>query len=140
MNLNDITHAFALPGAEGTIDLIHPSTGRGLYSDETLEQVRLRYPGAEILLLADFLAAKAARQDAPVEWEQIDEEKYEYYMNVLPPVDYDRHGFLVGEPTDHHARTGRPRFQACVIRGGRFYTSNRPLTRAEFKTLTAEAA
>lgn len=133
----DLKQAFAVPGDNHFIDAIHPETGRSLVNGQTLEEMRERYPAIEIVNIDDWCAAKGARQDSPVEWEEITEEKYNYFLEVLPPADMARYGFLVGEPTDHHAVSGKARYQACIIRGGRFFAPTRPMTRAEFKTLSA---
>ncbi len=72
-------------------------------------------------------------------------------LEVLPPAAYlpvaetgyfptVTHGFLVGEPWDHCAATGAPRFSAFIKRGytgvkdsdAKFYEANRPMTRKEF--------
>lgn len=42
MNYNDCKEAFAEPGSNNLIDLIHPNTGKSLINGETLEQVRER--------------------------------------------------------------------------------------------------
>jgi hypothetical protein len=55
-------------------------------------------------------------------------------LEVLPPAVMARGGFLVGEPWDHHALTGRPRYAAFVELGGRWFESTRPVTVAEFRS------
>jgi hypothetical protein len=132
------THCFAVPGKDNVIDDVHPLTGRGTWSGETLDQIQLRHPGAAVVSWDDWKRAKAATQDAPVEWQECTEERYEEMMNVLPPAEYSRHGFLVGEPWDHHAMTGCPRYSAFIMRGCRHYASSRPMTVVEFRQQTKE--
>lgn len=132
-NMMDCEMAFAVPGEDSLIDCINPDTGRSWINDETLEQIRLRYPLAEVMKIDDFCAAKAAKQDSPVEWSETTAENYNDMLEVLPPALWERGGFLVGEPWDHHATNGQPRFAAFVQRGGKYYEASRPMTRAEFK-------
>jgi hypothetical protein len=54
-------------------------------------------------------------------------------LNVLPPAAWIGGAFMVGEPTDHCAETGRPRFQAYRERGMQFEVASRPMTIAEFR-------
>lgn len=131
----DVTEAFAAPGSHSIIDAIHPITGRGLYSNETLDQISIRYPGAEVVNLESWCAAKGEAQNSLVVWDEISEEQYDNWLECLPPAAMTRTGFLVGEPSDHHAVTGKARFQACIQKDGKHYASSRPMTRAEFNAL-----
>lgn len=70
----------------------------------------------------------------PTKWTEITEEKYDYYLEVLPPAIMTGNGFMVGEPWDHNAE-GYPRYQACVRLGGKFYASDDPMTVRQFKGL-----
>lgn len=36
---------------------------------------------------------------------------------------------------DHHAGTGRPRYDAYIHKNGAYFVSSRPVTKAEFKTV-----
>jgi hypothetical protein len=133
MNPADITHAFAEPGSSHIIDGINPTTQRSMIAGETLDELRLRYPAAERINLQEWMDAKAARQDAPVTWDPITQEQYDEWMNCLPPAHWQPGAFMVGEPSDHHAGTGLPRFQACIARNNAHYASSRPMTLPEFK-------
>jgi hypothetical protein len=133
VSLDDCTEAFAVPGGDSLIDLVHPVTKRSTINGQTLEEIRKRYPDAQIVSIEEFSAAKAARQDAPVEWLETTEERYNEMLEVLPPAFYGNQGFLVGEPWDHHATTGQPRYQAFRCVAGKYYVSSRAMTRAEFK-------
>lgn len=126
------THVFA-ENVRNIIDAVHPATERGIYSGETLEQVQKRYPNAELLSLDDWQARKAAAQDTPIQWLETTREQYHAMLCVLPPA-YHRGGdFLVGEPDDHHAITGAPRFAAYREWGGRFFVASRPMTVRELR-------
>lgn len=137
LNLNDFTIAVFVPGEHCVIDVMHPETGKTAVNAETLEQVRKRYPTAQTCLYEDWIATRAAAQDAPVTWAEITEERYDEMLNVLPPVNYGRGGFQVGEPADHHAGNGRPRFAAFIASGGKHYESSRPMTSTEFRAFVA---
>ncbi len=127
---------FAVPGSDSIIDTIHPVTGKGVYGGQTLEEVQQEEPLAVVMSVELFCEQKAARQDTPIEWHEITEEQYENWFECLPPAAYAENGFLVGEPFDHHAGSGKPRYQACRRVGGKYLASNRPLTKREFKELT----
>jgi hypothetical protein len=126
---------FAVPGQHTIIDTVRPD-GRSAIYNETLDEVRARYPGAVLISVADWQAARTAEQDEPVKWEPIEEDRYWYFLEALPPACLTRLGFLVGEPIDHHAGTGAPRYQACIAKGGQYFASSRPMTRAEFAVIT----
>lgn len=132
------TECFAVPGSDSMIDVIHPATGKTACYGKTLEEVRQEpgYETAERMPIDQWRQEKAARQDGPIRWDEITAEQYEYYLECLPPAAYGRKSFLVGEPDDHHARTGRPRYRACRIMDGKHYQSSRPLTVQEFQELT----
>lgn len=120
---------FAEPEQHNIIDTIDAASGLGHFSQETLEQIRLRYPQAERMRLEDFCAAKAARQDAAGEWQETTVERYDEMLCVLPTA-FMRNGvFLVGEPVDHHARTGEPRFECFKTDGIKYWFYTKPMTR-----------
>lgn len=135
MNLNDCKHCFAVPGENNIVDVINPATGLSLHAGETLEQVRLRYPGAEKMTLDDYCAAKAKQQDTPVQWQEIDDEAYDDALQCLPPALMAHGGFMIGEPHDHHAQTGQARYGSYVARHGKYYEASRALTKAEFRAI-----
>jgi len=90
------------------------------------------------LLVAAPLVARA--QDTPIKWTRTTKAKYWEMLEVLPPALWIGGAFLVGEPTDHHATSGQPRFQAYWERGtsGRpyekgYFAASRPMTCAELK-------
>lgn len=135
--LSTCTKAFAEPDASNIIDVIHPITNRGAYSNETLEQVRIRYPLAEIIDIQAHCEAKAKRQDSPIIWDEVTERKYWEMLEVLPPAVMHSGAFMVGEPCDHHATTGAPRFSCYYYTKDAsdkttYYGASRPMTVKEF--------
>lgn len=135
ISISDCKTAFASPDSNSLIDVIHPETNTGIYSNETLEQIRERYPAAEVVNIDDWCKAKAARQDSPVVWDEITEEQYWCWLECLPPAVRLGGAFLVGEPHDHHATSGMPRYQACNETGGKWFTSSRPMSVKEFRAM-----
>jgi hypothetical protein len=133
MLTTDFTDCFAVPGESSIIDGINPSTGRSFINDETLEQIRERYPLAVVMPFDDYMAAKAERQNTPIRWEPTTAEQYDDMLGCLPPIAWTGGAFLVGEPDDHSVTTGRPRYRGYRHEHGAFYVSSRPLTVAEFK-------
>lgn len=117
------------------VDLIHPQTGRSLHRNQTLDEIRVRYPGAEVISVEAFCAAKGARQDEPIEWQEITEEKYWDMLEAVPPAAMIGGHFLMGEPMDHHAVSGLSRYSAIIMRDGKYFTSSRPVTLPEFRAI-----
>lgn len=134
------TECFAIPG-HTMIDTIDSETGLTHINRKTLEQVRAEqhtwadYSKAERMTIDAFCESKAAAQDTPITWEPTTAERYDEMLGCLPPVLWTGNGFLVGEPYDHHAITGQPRYQAFFKRGETYLQSKRPLTKAEFRAL-----
>lgn len=64
------------------------------------------------------------------------EEKYAYGLEVLPPEMIAGPDFLVGEPVTHRrcAVSGNiaPTFEGYIIRDGKFWVTDEPVTRNEF--------
>jgi len=116
------------------IDTVAPD-GLTTHRRETYEQVLERYPDAVLVDFNEWLAKKAELQNTPVEWTETTEENYWYALECLPPAKMAAGNFLVGEPYDHSAGNGLPRFQMYRKSGNRYYVSNRPVTKIEFKNL-----
>lgn len=138
-NARDCKYCFTVRGADSMIDLVHPVTGKTVIYGRTLEECRQEkgYEAAELMTVDDFCRDKADRQDEPVIWEETTEERFFEMLECLPPA-YQTGGerggaFLVGEPWDHHAATGRPRFAAYREIGDKFLVASRPMTVQEFK-------
>lgn len=134
LTLDDCKEAFAVPGAYSIIDLAHPVTGKGVYSGETLDEIKKRYPEAMLVNFDKWIEEKGAAQNTPITWQKINQEAYDAALGCLPPEMLQDYGFLIGEPTDHHA-SGAPRFCAYVHKNGSYFASSRPVTKAEFKKI-----
>ncbi len=120
------------------IDLIDPETLKTDIYGETLEEVQ-QTPGresAEIMTVEEFCHEKGALQNRPITWTETTEGHYYEMLGCLPPAAYGNGAFLVGEPYDHHALTGEPRYQAFRHSGGGYEVSDRPMTVAEFREVT----
>jgi hypothetical protein len=130
----DFLDVFAVPGEHSIVDAVNPETGRSVINDETLEQIRLRYPAAVVMAWEDWRSARAAEQDTPITWQPITAEQYQDWLEVLPPLCWRDGGFLVSEPHDHSMSTGKPRYQGCRIIAGQHVASSRPVTVAEFQS------
>ncbi len=137
-------HCFAVPGVT-MVDEINPATGRSVIYGKTLEDVRRHYPDAQVMTIDGYCQSKAAAQDTPIVWLNSTEERYNEMLECLPPAAMNSHGFLVGEPMDHHATTGRPRYTAFIqwTTSGEgwsetsYFELSRPITKVEFVALTA---
>ena len=130
------TECFAIRGRT-IIDVINPITGKTAIYGKTLEECRQEegYEQAERMTIDEFCQSKAEAQDVPITWEPTTEARYYESLECLPPAAYGANGFLVGEPWDHHAMTGRPRYQAFIHNGDQYLVSSRPMTKAEFKAI-----
>jgi len=133
ISINDCTHCVAIPGQNQAINIVHPFTGRMIYGEKTVAECIEENPGAVVMTLDELCKQIAERQHTPIAWDETTEEEYDYGLNVLPPAIWVRDGFMVGEPYDHDASNGQPRFQAFRQREGVYEKANRPMTRAEFR-------
>lgn len=140
LTMADCVECYAVPGGDSMIDVIHPTTGLTVYGNKTLEQVQEEHPGAVRMLVDQFCKEKAQRQRAPITWSSVTEEKYVEMLEVLPPAMWVGRWFLVGEPWDHDAGNGQPRFAAYCAHGGKYYTASRPITRKEMQEQIAATA
>jgi len=109
--------------------------GKTALYGKSLEEVRRDYPDAEEMTLDEWRAWKFPTQRPPITWEETTEERHDEMLGAVPPAAWHRGGFLVGEPWDHDALTGQPRYQAFRQSRGRFEVASRPMTVAEFKAL-----
>lgn len=88
---------FYVPGARNIIDagrVLPDGSIRGYYSNETPAEIAARHPGAVLIELEDaaaqcHAAARAAHCTGPVE---IDRERFDYLLEVLPPSRWTRAG------------------------------------------------
>ena len=124
-------NVFSTADGQTCIDTIRPDGLSHCYGRD-LADIQREYPGAFVTSIEAFCERKAAMQDTPIEWSETTEEKWWEMLEVLPPAAYNGKDFLVGEPCDHHAGSGQPRYEGYRNCGGKFWVSNRPMTRAEF--------
>lgn len=137
---------FAVPGYM-LIDIVNPDTGKTAIYGKSLDEVRQNHHDAILMGVGEFCRSKAASQDTAITWHQVTEEKFYDMLGCLPPACHTKRGFLVGEPSDHHAITGKPRFQAYLHQTCGdddwqehcYYVSNRAMTVSEFRTITEGA-
>jgi len=127
--------AYACPGHTCLIDTINEKTGLTQICNETLAEVRERFPDAELVDVDEWCAEKQRAQLAPITWQETTEETYWEMLECLPPAKMAGGAFLVGEPRDHLAATGEPTFEMYRKQGTKFYVSSRAVTVAEFKQL-----
>jgi len=73
---------YAVPGEYNIIDLVNPGTGKSEINGENLEQIR---------------------------WDEVEEEKYQYAFECLPPAVMGGGAFMVGEPVRCPRFQGRQR-------------------------------
>ncbi len=110
---------FFSPSAEycSAIDVVQPDTGLGVYSGQTLEQMRERYP--DISIVDDEVAVQHDRQRRITDPREISEEDWQCLLECLPPCKWVRHSsaesFHVSERITHDIVTW------CVRIGTKFY-------------------
>lgn len=139
VNMSDCTRCYASKARGTMIDTIHPATGLSWCYSKSLAQVREEYPDAEEMTVDAFSEWKAAQQRTPITWAPTTEERFTEMLEVLPPALWLRNGFLIGEPWDHDAGNGQPRYEAYRQRSGAYLVGSRPMTRAEFRAELATA-
>lgn len=108
------------------IAIMRDGTYRGKYSNENLEEIQVRYTGAILMGFDEaYQAYTGSFIKPPVE---IDEEKFFYWLEVLPPGGWERsegsESFYVtericGDITTH-----------CVRIGGKYYQFDHPIMRS----------
>lgn len=108
------------------------TNGKTDINGHTLEHVRREYPDAEETTVGAFCAWKGNMQRAPIDWLETTHEKYWEMLGVVPPAFMLPGGFLVGEPMDHEADTGRPRYSAFRQEAGKYWTASRAMTLPDF--------
>ena len=126
---------FASKACETIIDTVNPETGLTWCYGRTLARCREEYPDAEEMTVEAFCAWKAARQRTPITWSETTEEAFIDALEVLPPAAAIQgyRAFLLGEPCDHDALTGAPRYDGFRRDAARYYRSSRPMTCREFR-------
>ena len=88
---------FYVRGETNLIDLVNEN-GRGYFSNETLEEIRVRYPGVILTTMAEahkeIEKVNEERFSGPPE--EITEEQYDEALCVLPPENYTNVGSASG--------------------------------------------
>jgi hypothetical protein len=136
--MTDTTEVYAVPGKGSIIDTINPATGLTSCFAESAAEVLERNPDAVRMTWIDWSNAAIKLQQTPLRWRSVSEAQYHEMLEVLPPASWKRGAFLVGEPWDHCIATGAPRFAVYVAHGGKHYTADRPITKAEFSAMLAQ--
>jgi hypothetical protein len=137
MRVSDCERCYASKNKGVIIDAINPHTGRTCCYNRDLADVRAEYPDAEEMSISAFCAWKADQQRSPIAWKETTGARFNEMLGCLPPAMMLKGGFLVGEPWDHDAGNGQPRYEAYREIAGKYYKSNRPMTRAEFRSSIA---
>lgn len=127
--------AYATKDPDRLIDTIDNTSGLTSVFAETLEQVRKRFPDAQVVDLDEWCIEKQRQQLTPIEWQQTDEESYMEMLECVPPARMAGGAFLMGEPMDHLANTGESRYEMFRKAGGKYLVSGRPVTVAEFESI-----
>lgn len=135
MRLTDFTELYAVPGENHIIDGINPQTGLTFINGDDESAVLARHPNAQRMTWDAWQAERAERQHTPILWDKTTAEHYEEMLCVLPPLEWNKGAFLVGEPDDHDITNGQPRYRAYRKLHGEYYVSSRPMTRAELREI-----
>jgi hypothetical protein len=137
----DCTQCFASRSRQTIIDVLHPVTNKTYIYGKTLSETRQEYPDAEAMSVDEFCAWKADQQRTPIRWTETTKDRFFAMLELLPPAEMTDgyRAFLVGEPYDHDAGNGHPRFGAFRRMGDRYEEANRPMTKTEFRSETAAA-
>ena len=131
--MQDCKDCYASKAGGTIIDVLHPITGLTVCYGKTLAETREEYPDAEKMTVDAFCEWKAEQQHTPIEWNPSTQERYDEMLGCLPPAAWVSGGFLVGEPWDHDAGNGQPRYDGFRQVGEKFYCGSRPMTIAEFR-------
>ncbi|WP_455606362.1 hypothetical protein [Bacteroides sp.] len=97
----------------------------GDYHHETLEELRDREKNPYLITVSGNTVRKMIRihlQSLCAPFNEITEERYFDYMDVLPPIRHTRNFFFLGEP--YHADI----YRFCFRAGGRYFTGLRSVT------------
>ena len=131
----EFQECYTLPDFDCMSDTIHPITGLTTYGGKSEADVRKEHPTILRMTTDAFCQKKAELQNAPVEWIPTDKDQYDLSFECLPPAFFDSGRFLVGEPVDHCAKSGRPRYDGYCARQGAYFRTSRPMTVSDFKAL-----
>ena len=133
--VTDNSPCFVSKRSGTVIDFVNPSTEKTLYYSKNLETCRETYLDAEMMTLGEWCEWKAAQQRTPIAWEEVTEERFYDMLECLPPAAGTKgwREFLVGEPYDHDALSGEPRYQGFRRTSSGYFASSRPMTVTEFR-------
>ena len=131
----DFQECYALPDFRCMQDVIHPITGLTMSYQKSEADMVKQHPTILRMTVEAFCQKKAELQNAPVEWMPTDQATYYDRLEALPPEFMDGSRFLLGEPMDHCAKSGLPRFEGYYARNGRYFYTSRPVTVRDFKVL-----
>lgn len=70
-------------------------------------------------------------------WTRATAAEYTRMLEVLPPADWRRGMFLVGEASDHEGLNGAARYRVYRERGDEYAVGSRPVSLADFDLLVA---
>ena len=134
--IDEGTRCFVCLAQATVIDFIHPETEKTLYFSKSRDDLLETYPDVSEMSLGEFMTWKAAQQRTPIAWnEEIPRDRFISALECLPPAagtDGWR-DFLIGEPYDHDALNGEPRYQGYRRIGKQYFQSSRPITVTEFR-------
>ena len=78
-----------------------------------------------------------------MKWVEVTADRYEEMLNVLPPVEWNKLGFLVGEANSHRKCTVtgyfRADYSAFVALHGKHYACEESLTIPEWRAITPQS-
>jgi hypothetical protein len=133
--ITDETRCYASRFSGTMIDVIHPETGLTLHFSKDLAAVRADYPDAEEMSVGEWCAWKAEQQRSPITWAETTRARFYDALECLPPAAGTKgyRAFLLGEPYDHDAGNGQPRYQGYRRDAAAYLVSSRPMTVAEFR-------
>ena len=100
--------------------------------------VRQTIPGETSTVTSGIAYDLYFSQVRPAIWKRVTEERYDDMLNVLPPLAWVGHGFLVGEAWDQDSN-GTPRFTALLRRPDGFFESLYPLSVSDWRWLDPSA-
>lgn len=139
--ITDESRCFVSKSSGNIIDFVHQETGKTLYFSRSLETCRETYPDAETMTFGEWCEWKAEQQRTPISWgEEVTRERFMEMLECLPPATGTKgwREFLVGEPYDHDALTGEPRYNGFRRTGAGYFASSRPMTVREFRDEVGE--
>lgn len=112
-------------GELSIIDTINSKTGRGTYSKKTIEEIRIRYPGAELVpfdYAIDCINESAKDRYKLLEPVEIDKDRFWEMLECLPPEQWQKSE--LGESFKMSERTFADITACFVKKDNRYYEVN----------------